>query len=258
MSTRRDEAMAALRDWSIPGRRADLVAAAWQAGETNVSALAEASRTSRPTVYADLRSRGIDPDHRPKEDTDMSAPVVIDGIDGTSLENVQELVDQFARKHPGDDDAITGYIRSTTPIFYAVHRYNELRSLLAAEEHARRERDRALHLVETRWEALNTAANWLAAHHAYVVAVADAHIAIDMWADRAAAAAKATGFEGDPTADLIRVYRERILVEGHPPVEPGTYGDNEARQLRENLDRTHERRKKLAAETLGMARPATQ
>ena len=35
--------MAALRDWSKPGRRADLVAAAWQAGETNVSALAEAA-----------------------------------------------------------------------------------------------------------------------------------------------------------------------------------------------------------------------
>ncbi len=250
--------MAALRDWSKPGRRADLLAAAWQAGETNVSALAEAARISRPTVYADLRSRGVDPDHRLKEDT-MSAPVVIDGINGTSFEQVQEVIDRYAANHRGDDPAITGYIHQTTPVFFAVHRYNELRSLLAAEEHARRERDRALHLVETRWEALSTAANWLAAHHAYVVAVDDAHIAIDMWADRAADAAKPSGFTGDPMDDVIRIYKERILAEGHPPVEPlKTYGDNEARQLRAKLDQAHGRRTELAAQTLRHAQPATQ
>ncbi|MGO4423239.1 hypothetical protein AB4Z54_32255 [Streptomyces sp. MCAF7] len=246
--------MAALREWSKPGRRADLLAAAWQAGETNVSALAEAARISRPTVYADLRSRGIDPDHRPKENTDMSAPVAIDGIDGTSFENVQDIINRFAAEHRGDDAAVKGYIHQTTPIFFAVHRYNELRRLLADEGFARRDRDRALHLVETRWEALSTAANWLAAHHAYIVAVDEARAAIDAWADRAAAAAKPAGFEGDPNAEIIQVYRERILAEGHPPVEPlATYSGNEALQLREELDHRHERRKELAAETLGLA-----
>ncbi|MDI3390017.1 hypothetical protein QIS99_28060 [Streptomyces sp. B-S-A8] len=254
MSTTRDEATAALREWSRPGRRADLLAAAWQAGETNVSALAEAARISRPTVYADLRSRGIDPDHRPKESSDMTTPVVIDGIDGESFENVQDVVERYADEHPEDPNAIKTAIGWSQPIFTAVGRYNGLRTRLAAEERARRERDRTLHLVETRWEALSTAANWLAAHHAYIVAVDEAHAAITAWAREAAPAVEWAGFDGDLDTEMLRVYRERILAAGHPPLAPLDLDvAAEADRLHNKLDQAHARRKALAAETLGLA-----
>jgi hypothetical protein len=45
----------------LPEHRADLLAAAWWAGNRNVTELARASDTARDTVYSDLRSRGIDP-----------------------------------------------------------------------------------------------------------------------------------------------------------------------------------------------------
>lgn len=259
MSTPRDEALAALRDWSKPGRRADLVAAAWQAGETNIVALAEAARISRPTVYADLRSRGIDPDHRPKEHTNMATPVVIDGIDGMSFENVQDIVGRYADEHPEDPNAIKTAIGWSQPIFTAVGRYNGLQRLLAAEEHARRDRDRALHLVETRWEALSTAANWLSAHHAYVVAVDEAHTAITAWTKEAAPAVEWAGFEGDLDTEMMRVYRERILAQGYPPLAPLDLDvEAEAGRLRDKLGQAHARRKTLAAETLNFASPAAQ
>ncbi|MFI1831329.1 hypothetical protein ACH41E_33520 [Streptomyces sp. NPDC020412] len=249
-STRRDTTMAALRAWSAPGRRADLIAAAWQAGETTVSVLAEAARVSRPTVYADLRSRGIDPDHRPKEHT-MATPVVIDGIDGKSFEGVQDVIERYADEHPEDPTAINTAIGWAQPIFTAVGRYNGLHTLLATEERARLDRDRALHLVETRWEALSTAAHWLAAHHAYVVAVDEARTAIAAWAEQAAPATQWAGFEGDLDTDMLRVYRERILAAGHPPLAPLTLDiEAEVNRLRDNLDQAHARREQLAAQTL--------
>ncbi len=246
--------MTALRDWSKPGRRAELLAAAWQAGETNIAALAEAARISRPTVYADLRSRGIEPDHRPKEHTTMtSTPVVIDGVTGESLEDLRILVDEFVRTHPGDKAAADRYIKDIQPIFFAVYRYTQLRKVLTGAEQARRDRDRALHLVETRWEALNTAANWLAAHHAYTVAVDEARTAIDTWAKASGRAREATWF----TDGEAEVYEQRILPAGYPPVAPiETTGEDEARRLHEKLDAAHARRKTLAAETLACARPA--
>ncbi|MDJ0345911.1 hypothetical protein QMK19_35345 [Streptomyces sp. H10-C2] len=253
--TRRDNALAALRAWSTPGRRADLIAAAWDEGENNISALAEAARVTRPTVYSDLRSRDIDPDQRPKEKTDMSAPVVIDGMDGSNLEQVQDLIEQFKQNHPADaaDDVIRAEVARTFPLFMTVHRYNKLRPLLATELHARRDRDRALHLVETRWEALSSAANWLAAHHAYTVAVDDARRSIAAWVESATAAVNVGGFVGDE----ITVYEQRILAEGHPPIEPLTLDPGAvAEQLLQDLDQTHERRRHLAAETLGVMRQA--
>jgi hypothetical protein len=48
----------------LPEDRADLLAAAWWAGNRNVAELARTSDTSRDTVYSDLRSRGIDPQAR--------------------------------------------------------------------------------------------------------------------------------------------------------------------------------------------------
>ncbi|MEU3610399.1 hypothetical protein AB0E83_33920 [Streptomyces sp. NPDC035033] len=54
-----------------------------------------------------------------------------------------------------------------------------------APQAARRDRDRALHLVEVCWEVLSTTAAWHAAHHSYVGAVDTVRTAITAWADAA-------------------------------------------------------------------------
>ncbi|MFE5730219.1 hypothetical protein ACFQ7A_04805 [Streptomyces sp. NPDC056528] len=255
MSTRRDDVMAALRDWSKPGRRADLLAEAWQAGETNVSALAEAARISRPTVYADLKSRGIDPEDRPKGTPMMLA--TIDGLTGANSDTegtvILEAVRAYAAKN--GTDGIGEYESTLVRLSYALGAYNLIAAAQAAEQSARRDRDRALHLVEVRWEALSTATAWYAAHHAYVVAVDTARTAITTWADAARAAADAGWF---PVRQVEELYRERILTAGHPPVERYTLDvDAASEQLRAELERKHEHRARLAGQTLTTTPAAT-
>ncbi|MEU6460168.1 hypothetical protein [Streptomyces sp. NPDC047065] len=258
MSTRRDDAMAALRDWSQPGRRADLVAAAWQAGETNVSALAEAARITRPTVYADLRSRGIDPDHRPKGSTMITnlAPLDIEGFTGVAERLEAEFdaaLQRWAAQHPtatqeegkAEGMRLVGVMDTT-------YRYADVRDLLAHEQVARAERDRLLHQVELRWEALSTAAAWLAAHHAYVLAVDEARIAIDMWRERAEAALRRPWFCSSPRDEAAY---EEIKEAGHPALEQALADldrtpTQTAEQLHTNLDQAHQRRISLASQTL--------
>lgn len=247
--------MAALRAWAAPMRRAGLIADAWDAGETNVSVLAEAAGVSRPTVYGDLRSRGIEPDNRPTEETDMISPVAIEGItgldDATDEEAYHAALDRWTAAHPGHDrnDLVKEGVRLIA-LNDTLRRYNTLRRGLREEEVARRERDRALHLVETRWQALSTANAWLAAHHAYVVAVDGARDAIDRWERRAADAARIS-FVWD--VDPGRIAYERILAAGHPQVEPLTSDPAAvAEQLRAVLDSSHEARQRLAAETFGV------
>lgn len=53
----------ALRAWAATSR-ADLVAAAWRAGNRNVAELARVAGKDRGTIYLDLRSKGIDPTAR--------------------------------------------------------------------------------------------------------------------------------------------------------------------------------------------------
>ncbi|MFD8621704.1 hypothetical protein [Streptomyces sp. NPDC059513] len=263
MSTRRDDVMAALRDWSKPGRRADLLAAAWQAGETTVSALAEAARISRPTVYADLRSRGIDPDHRPKGTSVITnlSPLNIEGFTGTG-ETMDAECDaamrRWAAQHPDlDPRGPEGHAEGMrlVAMMDTVARYADVRDRLAHEQVARAERDRLLHQVELRWEALSTATAWLAAHHAYVLAVDEARIAIDMWNERAESARKRPFFCSSPRDEAAY---QQIQEAGHPALEealadldpaPGvtTY------TLRANLNQAHERRMALAAETRQLA-----
>lgn len=258
--------MAALRDWSKPGRRADLVAAAWQAGETNVSALAEAARVSRPTVYADLRARGIDPDHRPKGNSMITnlSPLDIDGFTGvyeTADAEYDAALARWRAEHPG---AVLGgpeeYAEAMrlVGVMDTTARYADVRDRLAQEEVARAERDRLLHQVELRWEALSTASEWLAAHHAYVLAVDEARIAIDMWRERAEAARKRPFFcatEQDEAA-----YRQ-IQEAGHPALEEVQAAVDRnpaqtAEQMRMGLDQAHEHRLELAGQTLQhLARP---
>jgi hypothetical protein len=254
--------MAALRDWSQPGRRADLLAAAWQAGETNVSALAEAARISRPTVYADLRSRGIDPDHRPKGNSVITiSPLDIEGFTGVGERMDAELdaaLRRWAAEHPtatqeegqAEGMRLVGLMDTTA-------RYADVRDLLAHEQVARAERDRLLHQVELRWEALSTAAAWLAAHHAYVLAVDEARIAIDIWRERAEAALRRPFFCSSPRDEAA--YRQ-IQEAGHPALEQAMAALDRtpaqtAEQLRAALDQAHERRMGLAAQTLRLAQP---
>ncbi|ORT54213.1 hypothetical protein BKD26_36085 [Streptomyces sp. CB03238] len=256
--------MAALREWSKPGRRADLLAAAWQAGETNVSALAEAARISRPTVYADLRSRGIDPDHRPKGNTVIInlAPLDIEGFTGVGERLDAEFdaaLRRWAAEHPTathEEGKIEGM--RLAALMDTTYRYANVRDLLAHEQVARAERDRLLHQVELRWEALSTATAWLAAHHAYVLAVDEARIAIDMWRERAEAALKRPFFCSSPRDEAAY---HQIQEAGHPALEPAMADLDQtpartAEHLRADLDQAHERRMGLAAQTLRVAQPA--
>jgi len=249
--------MAALRNWSKPGRRADLLAAAWQAGETNVSALAEAARISRPTVYADLRSRGIDPDHRPKGNSVITiSPLNIEGFTGVGERMDAEFdaaLRRWAAEHPAatQEEGQAEGMRLVA-LLDTVARYADVRDLLAHEQVARVERDRLLHQVELRWESLSTAATWLAAHHAYVLAVDEARIAIDMWRERAEAALRRPWFCSSPRDEAA--YRQ-IQEAGHPALEQALADLDQApaqtaEQLRANLDQAHQRRMELAAETL--------
>ncbi|MFF3726845.1 hypothetical protein ACFYYM_31265 [Streptomyces erythrochromogenes] len=263
---RRDEVMAALRDWSMPGRRADLLAAAWQAGETNVSALAEAARVSRPTVYADLRSRGIDPDHRPKGKSVITnlAALDIEGFSGVADRLDAEFDAALLRWRDEHPDAayeegqaegmrLVGLMDTT-------YRYADVRDRLAHEQVARAERNRLLHQVELRWEALSTAVAWLAAHHAYVVAVDEAGIAIDMWRERAEVALKRPFFCSSPGDEAA--YRQ-IQEAGYPALEQALgdldqVPDQTAARLRADLEQAHARRLELASATLRSAQSISQ
>ncbi|MFD4392904.1 hypothetical protein [Streptomyces sp. NPDC058495] len=243
--------------WSTPGRRADLVAEAWRDGETRIKALAEAARTTRTTIYADLKARGIDPESRPKGPAMTLA--TIDGMTGTDAEHdhrvLQEAQERYLQEHP-DGAGASEALDTRLAARITAYAYNTLAITQAAEQAARRDRDRALHLVEVRWEALSTATAWHASHHAYVVAVDAARTAITTWSDSARAAAKAGWF---PVEVSEQLYRERILTAGHPPVERYDLDADavavEAARLRDDLDQAHEHRARLAGQTL-IATPA--
>ena len=260
--------MRALRDWSSPGRRAALVATAWQEGETNISAISEAGRISRPTVYADLRSQGIDPDHRPKGTNVITnlSPLDIEGFTGVA-ERLDDEFDAALRRwkaeHPAADprgkETHTEGLRLVA-LMDTTFRYADVRDLLAREQVARAERDRLLHQVELRWEALSTASAWLAAHHAYTVAIDEARIAIDMWRERAEAARRRPFF---CMSDREEAAYRQIQEAGHPALEQAQADldpapAQTAEQLLANLDQAHQRRQELAAETLRVAQSAGQ
>ncbi|MFD9771624.1 hypothetical protein ACFWXE_15085 [[Kitasatospora] papulosa] len=269
MSTERENALSALREWSVPGRRADLAAAAWRAGAT-VVAIAEAARAkSRQTIYDDLKSRGIDPRRdRPKE-TDMTiSPVTIEGITGIDAVKDGEVTDAALRRiltentgMPQEEqrERLTAEFKRLAEVEDAVRWYNALRPALLEEQVARQERDRALHLVEVRWEALadpNSKGSWLHGHQAYVRAVDDARIALDTWEERATAVVKSPGAAAliaDGNGEYHGTY-QRIIDAGHPvlhvpDIDPATV----AEQLRTNLNQAHEYRQRQAAQTLGLA-----
>ncbi|MFF9870058.1 hypothetical protein ACF1G0_32530 [Streptomyces sp. NPDC013953] len=258
MGTGAENALSALRDWSVPGRRAELVAAAWRAGAT-VVAIAEAARAkSRQTIYDDLKSRGIDPRDRPKG-KNMTA-VTVEGFNG--VDDAQPggpLYDAVVAKHEGREAAPDSqkFGRMLAPSM-ALGQYNELRARLAEEEEARAGRDRALHLADVRWEALadpNSKGTWLHGHQAYVRAVDDAHRAIDEWKTTAETLMSLASLRRGEDADrLVDAYEQFILPAGHPPADkPDIDAGAEAAELHEALDTEHARRQRLAAETFSLA-----
>ncbi|MEU9568262.1 hypothetical protein AB0D16_40930 [Streptomyces sp. NPDC048161] len=131
-------------------------------------------------------------------------------------------------------------------------RYADVRDRLAHEQVARAERDRLLHQVELRWEALSTAPAWLAAHHAYVLAVDEARIAVDMWRERAESALDRPFFCFSPRDEAA--YRQ-IQEAGHPALDQAQADldpapAQTATRLLADLDQAHTYRAGLAAQTL--------
>ncbi|MFD6243366.1 hypothetical protein ACFWFV_28370 [Streptomyces diastaticus] len=260
MSTHRAAAVAALRDWAAiatPARRAALIAAAWRAGETRVAALAEAAGVTRQTVYTDLRAEGIDPDDR--EDTMTISPLDIEGFTGELAAADAQWDAAMARwraAHPdaSRDEATTEGMRLVA-VMDTTARYADVRGLLVREEAARAERDRLVHRADLCWEALSTASAWLAAHHAYVVAVDAAHTAIGRWCESAEAARARMWYCDSPRSEAA--YRQ-IREAGHPALEEAVAAldpdpARTAAELRADLDARHQHRAALAAQTARLA-----
>lgn len=150
------------------------------------------------------------------------SPLDIEGFTGTR-ETMDAECDAAMRRwradHPDADprgeEAHAEDMRLVA-LMDTVYRYADVRDLLAHEQVARAERDRLLRQVELCWEALSTATAWLAAHHAYVLAVDEARIAIDMWRERAEAALRRPFFCFSPRDEAA--YRQ-IQQAGNPALE---------------------------------------
>ena len=84
-----------LRGWALrhdlPTQRAQLLAAAWRAGNRNVRELATLAQVSRTTIYADLRSHGID--HRVR-----AAPVQAPRPAPLDHDDVRDLAETLAAR----------------------------------------------------------------------------------------------------------------------------------------------------------------
>jgi hypothetical protein len=186
MTPEREHAMAALRAWSAPGVRARLLEQAWLAGETSISALADAANITRPTVYADLESRGINPS-TDRQETPRMQTITLAGFTGNETDND---LDTVLRAHlnawprTGTDQQREAHAHAGQALLdqHEIAKYhNSLLPLAQAEASDREAAQRALHRVETTWEALSTARAWHAAHHTYVVAVDNARRTIATW-----------------------------------------------------------------------------
>jgi hypothetical protein len=179
-------AMNALRAWSAPGVRAQLIANAWNAGEHRISALADAAGLTRPTVYDALESCGIDPKTDRQEPPTMQS-ITLDGWTGHETDEEADKRHQAAYATFADlprDERVTAFGNAMDAEYYK-HKisrwHNQLlpyaERVLAAQEDAQR----ALRVVETRWAALRTARSWHAAHHTYVEALHAARAALAQW-----------------------------------------------------------------------------
>jgi hypothetical protein len=265
--TENDDTLSALRDWSRPGRRAELVAAAWLANHS-VVAIAEAARVTRPTVYSDLRSQGIDPEttKRTEGETMLTLDISIMNMTGIDADDSQLVDGLYAKARELDPDSpemdtARNEIILALQVSLLLSQYREIAPTLDPEADARAALDRAMHVEQTRWEALATAESWLAAHHAWIVADDNAHKAIDAWQ---AAARKADGMQGRTGADLGQMgkFGEQLNVIGQwgldvPEQIKAAYRpelcrsavDQEAARMRSELKKQHQERAALTART---------
>lgn len=186
-------------------------------------------------------------------------PLAIDGFTGvheTADAEYDAALRRWRDAHPdaGSEEAFVEGMRLAS-VMDTTARYADVRDRLVHEQVARDERDRLLRRVEQCWEALSTATAWLAAHHAYVLAVAEARIAIGMWRERAECALARPFFcfsDRDQAAYL------RIQGAGHPALDQAQTGLDRApaqtaARLGADLDQADKYRRALAAQTLALA-----
>jgi hypothetical protein len=251
VTSQRERALNDLRAYSAPGTRARLLQAAWDAGETRIAVLAEAAGITRQTVYTDLASRGIDPrTDRPEENTGMYHTITINGLTGSDTETTNEAIAAAYRQHttqPAGSDVTrcsrwaAGYVKA----WDAAKAHNRMVPAANAVAEARQDAQRALRVVETRWEALRTARAWEAAHHAYVEAVHDARRRISTWQHATDEAARQVRELTTNLSELDRVYAT------HVPADDRIDLDWDAPKLAlTELEETHRQRRAIAAETL--------
>ncbi|WP_327359885.1 hypothetical protein [Streptomyces sp. NBC_01304] len=190
-------------------------------------------------------------------------PVELDGItgledDAAGTRHYHASMARWQDANPDADDA--AYREEALRLIGlndVLRRYNTLRYRLVEEEVARALRDEALQLVETLWQLLgdrNATGSWLHTHQAYMRALDDVRITVDMWRERAVEAAKVV-FIADGTPYREEAHR-RILDAGHPDIQPRT-GDpaTETEQLLANHEQAAEHRDRLLAKTLDRAAP---
>lgn len=263
-----EQALQELRQWSADGRRAELLAAAWRLGETNVNTLAETARVSRPTVYSDLATVGIDPrSDRGEESPEpwrASRRSQADGL-GTA-EKVREAVTTYLRtvvsaREAGDrnesvrDDLLAAillkaperfdeYVEAFVHDWQSAQYHNGVVLTAQDEYDCGVEAVRAIQRSENKWEALRDAERWMAAHHQWVEAVDDARVAIARWV--AAAKARAE-LDGKPELQELRAGYDRN-VEGRDRLPDGAL--DRAQVASTELEETYRKRLSLSGITL--------
>ncbi|MFF4647476.1 hypothetical protein [Streptomyces sp. NPDC001389] len=196
--------------------------------------------------------------------TDTITPVELDGLTGLGTdpdgtEHWHRHMRHWTAANPGaSEDEYQREGLRLLALNDVLRRYNTLRYRLVEEQVARDERDKALQLVEDLWQRLGdpqATGNWLHTHQAYVRALDDVQITIDMWKERALAAQK-IAFVTDGVGYRDEAYR-RILAAGHPPVEPLTTDPaTTADQLLADHHQAVEYRGRLLAQTLDLVAAA--
>ncbi|GAA2836587.1 hypothetical protein [Kitasatospora aburaviensis] len=252
MSTERERTMTELRAWAAQPpaavMRPQLVAAAWRAGERNVSALAEAARVSRQTIYADLETHGIDARaERVLGGTVFEKLTELNGYTGDDKADMA-LMHQRANA-AGATSLAADVVRESLILHHSIKWHNNLVDLAPVEIDARAERDRALRAVDLRWEELSSTANFPAAHHSWILAHDKARKAIVSWQAAAQACVDAPGW-----SDAIEwgLYAQYVPEEKRIPKITGDPSETAATLLAE-LDAEHARRRELAGQTLAVA-----
>lgn len=155
----------------------------------------------------------------------------------------QELWSAFSRELVRDADRCL-----------AAKWHNRMVPLAAAELAAKETAERALLEVTKRWDALETAQAWHAAHHRYVLAVNAARKAIETWISVAAERDKAQTEPAHrppwPTQVPEGVAWEdyKASVPEHERIPPS--GSDRAMLTLTQLNEQHRERQAIAAETL--------